>query len=110
MKDEFIGKVTDPLIEAQVDFQSELDIRRQRGAQYGNADESHENTGLVWTGLIQNHYGIKLDHPLSASLVEIMMAGNKLNRMVTPNDMQDDDYLDGRVYIQLAREARRRGR
>jgi len=79
-------------------------IRKDRTSRYGDHVAGHRNLGLAWTGLIQNHYGICLAHPLPAHLVEIMMAANKANRIAI-NPSGRDHYNDGRIYISMAEEA-----
>jgi hypothetical protein len=41
-------------------------------------------------------------------VVLLMMAANKINRAVLPLPPQDDDYVDGRIYFQLAHESARK--
>jgi len=80
-------------------------IREVRSLRYGPDHKAgHGNLGLMWTGLLQNHYGIQLAHPIPAHLVEIMMALNKANRVaVDPQGL--DHYVDGRAYFAMAEEA-----
>ena len=82
-------------------------IRASRASRYGDHVAGHRNLGLLWTGILQNHYGIRLAHPLPAHLVETLMACNKLNRIaVDPKGR--DHYADGRIYITMAEEAARK--
>ena len=78
----------------------EAAIAHERQAIYGDARLSHENIGLSWTGLIQQHYGIKLDHPLPDWLVEIMMTSFKLQRSCRV--FHQDNFDDARVYLAFA--------
>ena len=89
-----------------MDAENEAKIREEKAKQYGPATFGHANLGLLWTALLQNHYQIKLDHPIPADLAMLMLAANKLNRGATPTPGHQDDYDDARVYVQLAREAR----
>lgn len=83
-------------------------IRVDRSGRYGNATVFSANLGLQWTGMLQQHYGITLDHPLPAELVLEMMAVLKLNRAAS--DPDKDNLDDAAVYVQLAEEARDAGR
>lgn len=85
---------------AQLDAQ----IRRERGAIYGDAFDNHENQGLLLTGLIQQHYKIRLAHPVPPDLAMMMMVACKINRSVT-GSYHEDNYRDARVYVQMADEA-----
>lgn len=76
------------------------DIIAERGKVYGDPRLSHENIGLSWTALIQQHYGMTLSHPLPDWLVELMMVGFKLNR--SARVFHADNYLDARAYLQFA--------
>lgn len=44
-------------------------LEAKRGEVYGDPALSHTNIGLAWTGLIQQHYGITLAHPIPNYLV-----------------------------------------
>lgn len=74
----------------------------ERGKVYGDPYESHKNIGLSWTGLLQQHYGITLPHPLPASLIAQMMTTFKVQRSCRV--YKDDNYLDARVYNGFAEE------
>ena len=86
--------------------EADAKVQAERAKQYGDATFGHGNLGLIWTGLIQNHYGVKFDHPIPASLVLVLMAAAKANRAALPAPVQPDDYADGRIYFSLAEEAR----
>ena len=77
-----------------------------RSSLYGPGTEGHTNLGLEWTGIIQNHYGIKLEHPLPPDVVLIMMAVSKCNRAVRTVGYHADNYIDGKIYLEMARDAR----
>lgn len=72
----------------------------ERGRVYGEPHLSHENIGLAWTGLIQQHYGIRLDHPLPHWLVEQMLAAFKIHRAARV--FHADNYVDARAYLSFA--------
>jgi hypothetical protein len=83
---------------------SDAEIRAERSKRYGDHVPGHQNLGMAWTGLIQNHYGIRLPHPLPAFLVELMMVASKANRAAV-NPAGRDNYKDGRIYFAMAEEA-----
>jgi hypothetical protein len=85
-------------------------VQRERARQYGDHVHGHANLGLLWTALLQNHYGIQLSHPVPASLAELMMAANKLNRAATPTPGHPDDYRDAAIYVRLSEDAKRQER
>ena len=72
----------------------------ERGKVYGDATLSHENIGLAWTALIQQHYQIRLDHPMPSWLVELMMTAFKVQR--SARVFHADNYVDARAYLQFA--------
>ena len=72
----------------------------ERGKIYGDPRLSHENIGLSWTAAIQQHYGIKLAHPLPDWLVELMMVQFKVQRACRV--FHADNYIDARAYLQFA--------
>jgi hypothetical protein len=74
----------------------------ERGKIYGDPKLSHTNIGLSWTGLIQQHFGIKLDHPIPPELVAQMMVTFKMQR--SARVFHADNYLDARAYIQFAED------
>jgi hypothetical protein len=77
----------------------------ERAKIYGDPHDSHVNIGLAWTGLIQQHYGISLPHPLPAYVVALMMVDCKASRAVRGGSpVHDDNYVDMEAYKQFARE------
>lgn len=72
----------------------------ERGKVYGEPHHSHKNIGLAWTGLIQQHYGIVLDHPLPHWLVEQMMVQFKVHR--SARVFHADNYIDANAYLRFA--------
>ena len=81
-------------------------IREERAKKYGDATFGHANLGLMWTGLLQNHYGITLKHPLPSEMVLVMMAMGKANRVAVEKKYDVDHFEDGMNYFQLAGEAK----
>ena len=73
---------------------------------YGPKFESHQNIGLAWTGLLQQHYGIRLDHPIPASLVALMMCDFKASR--SSRVFHGDNYVDLHAYARFAEEFQQR--
>lgn len=76
------------------------DLVAERGKVYGDPKLSHINIGLSWTGLLQQHYGIVLDHPLPPALVALMMTTFKAQRAARV--FHQDNYDDLRVYAGFA--------
>ncbi len=89
--------------------QAEGRVILSRSSAYGDGVEGHANLGLMWTGLLQNHYGIRLDHPIPSHLVLLMMAQNKANRAALPTPERIDDYVDNRNYVRIAWKAAQKG-
>jgi len=79
-------------------------IIEERSSYYGDPTFAHANLGLLWTGIIQNHYGIELPRPVSAELVHLLMVASKLNRIAVAH--REDDYDDARCYLRLANLAK----
>jgi len=75
----------------------------ERGRVYGEPHRSHENIGLAWTGLIQQHYAITLDHPIPPWLAELMLASFKIHR--SARVFHQDNFLDCRAYLSFAEHA-----
>jgi len=71
-----------------------------RGVVYGEPHRSHENIGLAWTGLIQQHYGIALAHPIPPWLAELMLASFKIHR--SARVFHADNFVDCRAYLSFA--------
>ncbi len=78
------------------------DIIAERGRVYGEPRSSHANIGLSWTGLIQQHYGLTLDHPLPDYLVAMMMVAFKNQRSCRV--YKEDNFLDLQAYGRFAEE------
>lgn len=77
-------------------------IIEERGKIYGDPQQSHANIGLSWTGLIQQHYGITLPHPIPASLVAQMMVSFKMQRACRV--FHEDNYIDASAYASFAHD------
>lgn len=74
----------------------------ERGKIYGNPEESHKNIGLAWTGIIQQHYGINLDHPIPSWLVALMMVQFKAQRAARV--FHADNFVDLHAYAEFAHD------
>ena len=77
----------------------------ERAKVYGDVTMSHENIGMGWTGLIQQHYQIRLDHPIPAWLVQLMMTSFKLQRSALV--FHADNFVDAHAYLQFAEKDQR---
>lgn len=78
----------------------------ERGKVYGDPYDSHENIGLCWTALIQQHYGLTLAKPIPASLVAQMMVSFKMQR--SAKVFHEDNYVDAHAYAKFAEEFQQR--
>ena len=86
--------------------QQELDaIKAERGKVYGDPQLSHENIGLSWTALIQQCYGIRLDHPIPSFLVSQMLVVFKMQRAARV--FHQDNYDDARNYLEFAEKGQK---
>ena len=81
-------------------------LKAQRGRVYGDPLDCHTNIGLSWTGQLQQHYGIALDHPLPGWLVSQMMVIFKQARAARV--FHPDNYVDAQAYNDFARDGQRR--
>lgn len=74
----------------------------ERGKVYGDPRESHINIGLAWTALLQQHYGIKLDHAIPPEMVALMMVTFKAQR--SARAFKADNFIDLHAYARFAEE------
>lgn len=77
----------------------------QRSNIYGPPQMSMENIGLAWTGLIQQHFGIRLDHPIPGFLTALMMSEVKINR--SARVFHPDNFVDAPAFLQFAHDAQK---
>lgn len=75
-------------------------IEEERGRVYGDPQTSHQNIGLAWTGLLQQHYGIKLDHAIPDWMVALMMVQFKVQRSALA--FKQDNFDDAKVYLDFS--------
>jgi hypothetical protein len=82
------------------------EIRRSRGAIYGDPRENHRGIAQGWAGLLQPwSEQIKRGDPLPEHVVALMMASLKLNRM--RRVFHEDNYDDVSVYLAFAEQWQR---
>lgn len=79
---------------------------KERGKVYGDPSLSHENIGLSWTGIIQQHYGMKLPHVMPDYLVELLMVAFKTHRAARV--YHADNYVDLAAYAKFAEADQKR--
>lgn len=78
----------------------------ERTKVYGDPLLSHECIGLAFTALIQQHYGMRLGHPLPASLVARMMLALKNQRSSLV--YHKDNFTDAEAYLRFSEQFQRR--
>jgi hypothetical protein len=76
-------------------------LEEERGKVYGSPRSSHANIGLSWSAILQQHYGITLDHPIPDFVVALMMTTFKCQR--SARVFKEDNYDDGAVYLGFAK-------
>ena len=81
-------------------------LKAERGRFYGHPLDCHANIGLGWTGQLQQHYGIKLDHPIPGWIVSQMLVIFKQARAARA--YRADNFRDAQAYNDFAREGQRR--
>lgn len=82
--------------------EDEKRIFLERHPVYGDPMDSHANIGLVWTAILQQHYGIKLPEAIPPHIVALMMAGMKVQR--STRAFHKDNYDDLSVYAKFAEQ------
>lgn len=85
----------------------EQEIFAQRQKRYGAFIRAHENLGLLWTGLIQNYFRIQLPSTIPSHIVLLMMVASKLNRITAEGSVNDENYDDGKIYLELTKNAKK---
>jgi hypothetical protein len=78
----------------------------ERSKIYGDPFHSYQNIGIAWTALLQQHYGITLDHPIPASLAAQMMVALKMQRATCV--YHGDNYIDAHAYAKFAEDFQQR--
>ena len=77
----------------------------ERGKTYGEPQESMRNIGVAWTAILQQHYGIKLEHEIPAWVAANMLVAFKLQR--TLKGWHEDNYIDAEAYLRFAKEGQK---
>lgn len=85
--------------------EKEQKIFEERSKQFLDATFGNEQTGLAWTGIIQNYFRLSLPEPIPSHVVLLMLAAHKICRAALPTPIHHDSYDDAKVYVELAREA-----
>lgn len=87
----------------------EQEIQKEREKRYGGKTTfNHENLGIIWTGILQNYFRIKLPAIIPAHIVLLMFSASKINRAVSEVGIPDNDnYDDGKIYLELAKNAKK---
>ena len=87
---------------------NEAKIKKERAARYGDATKQFEHLGHVWYGILKQYYGDKFDKPIPNHIVLLMHAAGKIQRAAIERNAGDDDsYVDAKIYIELARTAKK---
>jgi hypothetical protein len=74
----------------------------ERAKDYGPPEINMTGIGLIWTAQLRNHWGMPDLPIIPGSIVGLMMAGVKLNRLAkSPNHKDSYDDLDG--YAEIAK-------
>jgi hypothetical protein len=98
---EIMSVVNDPANHTKVPAPDKLEaIKLERGKVYGESELSHENIGLAWTGILQQHYGIRFPESIPAWLVEHMMVQFKIQR--SARVFHQDNFDDAKNYLEFA--------
>jgi len=82
------------------------EVVHERGKVYGDPYQSHKNIGLSWTALIQQHYGLDLDHPIPPALAAQMLVVFKVQR--SARVFKADNYIDAVAYAGFAEDFQQR--
>jgi uncharacterized Zn finger protein (UPF0148 family) len=84
-------------------------IRREREADYGDKLTNFRTLGCQITGILEQHYNIKLPHPVPPSIAALILVEVKTNRIARPQAKQDS-FDDAVNYINIVEELRREER
>ena len=99
--------VKDSLITEKIQDYSAIDetelLIEERGKIYGDIKTNWDNIGKMWTGLLQQHYKIKLSHDIPADLGCLMMVALKASRSVN-GVYHKDNFDDGTAYLKMAND------
>lgn len=81
-----------------------VEVRKERGAGYGDPVACHRNIGLAWKALLQDWWQKELPD-IPPHIVDLMMVQLKVLRAAKPLGHRADDYVDARNYLDFAEEA-----
>lgn len=88
---------------ASISDERVAEIRNEREGRYGSPHVNQITVGMVWHGILSNHYQTTDLPPIPGHIVALMMAGLKLNRAAFPSAFAtQDSYDDGIGYLQIA--------
>ncbi len=98
---EVTGAITTPVAPERF-TEDEAAIVADRDAHYGSLLINHTTAGMMWSGMINQHFQQLVLPPLPPDLVALMMAALKVNRLC--RDIKHDDSLvDALNYLKIAR-------
>lgn len=83
--------------------EDEAAIQKDRGSFYGPADKNFSALGHMIQGLLEAHYQQPLPGPIPAHVVGHIYVASKMVRAVVPYKFNEDNYVDGKVYMELAK-------
>jgi hypothetical protein len=87
---------------AETDPEAQIRIERRRI--YGDPRLNLDATGDAWRGILAQHFGYRPPE-IPGEIVALMLAAMKIVRAsCTAGAGHADNYIDGRNYIQIARE------
>lgn len=81
------------------------EIRLDREKFYGNPAFNMDTTAAMLTGLLENHYQMKLPHVIPGHLWALALVAMKLNRAAFA--LNEDNYDDAINYLRIAAERQR---
>jgi hypothetical protein len=87
-------------------YQKILEARTQM---HGSWRLAHRNVGLIWAGILSDHFGKPIP-PIPAHVCALMMTAFKVGRAVRPYKYSADHYDDARNYLDFAQAMAPKGR
>lgn len=80
-------------------------IRQDREKFYGNPTYNMDTTAAMLTGLLENHFQMKLPHVIPGHIWALALVAMKLNRAAFA--LNEDNYDDAINYLRIAAERQR---
>lgn len=79
------------------------EVLKQRGEEYGDAENCHRAIGQTWAGILTQHIGCKIED-IPPHIVSLMMVAFKCVRAANPNinGYNQDNYIDIHGYATIA--------